>query len=158
MLLTAFKGKFNTSQLLLDGIHGDQIRKILLTNSFNACEREIREAIAACRPKHIISFGQKPLIDRLCIEPVACCQGDVICTSFAISLVEASLTAHGIPYIISENPSNYLCNHAYYHGLRYIAENELDTKMIFIHVPGRKNFRNLDKVAEWLLDFCRDRL
>lgn len=60
MLLTAFRGKYNTSQLLLDGIHGDQIRKILLTNSFAACEREIREAIAASRPEYVISFGQKP--------------------------------------------------------------------------------------------------
>lgn len=158
MLLTAFKGKYNTSKMLLDGAHGDQIHKLLLTNSFAACEREIREAIAACRPKYVISFGQKPLVDRLCIEPVACCQGDVICSSFDISLLEASLTAYGIPYIISETPSNYLCNHAYYYGLRYIAENKMDTKMIFIHVPDHRNFGNLEAVAAWLQDFCGDRL
>lgn len=158
MLLTAFKGTYNTSKMLLDGIHGGQIHKILLTNSFAACEREIREAIAACRPKYVISFGQKPLIDRLYIEPVACCQGSVIHSPFDISLLEVSLTAHDIRYKISETPSNYLCNHVYFHGLRYIAENEMDTKMIFIHVPNHRNFGNMEAVAAWLLDFCVDRL
>ncbi len=46
MLLTAFKGKYNTSKMLLDGVHGNQIHKILLTNSFAVCEQQIREAVA----------------------------------------------------------------------------------------------------------------
>lgn len=50
MLLTAFKGKYNTSKMLLDGIHGDQIHKILLTNSFAVCEQQIRKrSLRGCR-------------------------------------------------------------------------------------------------------------
>lgn len=158
MLLTAFKGNNNTSKILLDSVYGDHIHKKLLTNSFPACEREIIEAIAAYRPDHVISFGQKPLIDRLYIEPVACSNGEILESAFSISALKDSLSAYGIPFEVSDNPSNYLCNHAYYHGLQYIEKNRLHTKMVFIHVPGRKCFENMDAVVAWLHDFCGDRL
>lgn len=45
ILLTAFKGNNNSSKILLDSISGDNIRKKLLTNSFDACEQEIIESI-----------------------------------------------------------------------------------------------------------------
>lgn len=158
MLLTAFKGNYNTSKLLLDGLQGDYIYKKLLTNSFTACEREIVEAIAAYQPEHVISFGQKPMVNSLYIEPAASNNGEIMKSTFNISALINSLSAYGIPYKVSKNPSNYLCNHAYYHGLQYIEKNGLNIKMIFIHVPDRKRFENMDAVAAWLHDFCRDRL
>lgn len=158
MLLTAFKGKYNTSKMLLDGVDGSHIHRKLLTNSFAACEREIVEAIAAYQPEHVISFGQKPMVNSLYIEPAASNNGEIMKSTFNISALINSLSVYGIPYKVSENPSNYLCNHAYYHGLQYIEKNGLNTKMIFIHVPDRKRFENMDAVAAWLHDFCRDRL
>lgn len=158
MLLTAFKGNNNASKILLDGVNCSNIHKKLLTNSFTACEREITEAIAAYQPEHVISFGQKPMVNSLYIEPTASNNGEFVESTFNISALINSLSAYGIPYKVSENPSNYLCNHAYYHGLQYIEKNGLNTKMIFIHVPDRKRFENMDTVAAWLHDFCRDRL
>ena len=46
ILLTAFKGNNNSSKILLDSISSDNIRKKLLTNSFDACEQEIIDAIS----------------------------------------------------------------------------------------------------------------
>ena len=46
ILLTAFKGNNNSSKILLDSISGDNIRKKLLTNSFDICEQEIIDAIS----------------------------------------------------------------------------------------------------------------
>ena len=33
---------------------------------------------------------------------------------------------------------NSYCNELYWNGLRYIKESQLDTKMVFIHVPYEK--------------------
>jgi pyrrolidone-carboxylate peptidase len=40
---------------------------------------------------------------------------------------------------ISENAGKYLCNNIYYKGLKYIFDNKLKTKMIFIHIPYLNN-------------------
>ena len=40
---------------------------------------------------------------------------------------------------ISENAGNYLCNNIYYNGLKYIYEQKLITKMIFLHISLIKN-------------------
>ena len=154
ILLTAFKGNNNSSKILLDSISGDNIRKKLLTNSFDACEQEIVEAISIFQPEYVISFGRKPVINRLYIEPAACNECDCIRTNFDISVLEKSLSKHDLPYKVSSKLSNYLCNHAYYCGLRYIEKNTAETKMIFIHIPDMKNIQNMDSVISWLNDFC----
>lgn len=86
------------------------------------------------------------------------CEREIMESAFSISALKDSLSAYGIPFEVSDNPSNYLCNHAYYHGLQYIVKNRLHTKMVFIHVTGRKRFENMDAVVAWLHDFCGDRL
>ena len=49
--------------------------------------------------------------------------------------------------LISNNAGNYLCNNLYYYGLRYIKENKLKTKMLFIHIPKIKNISNIEIIA-----------
>ena len=154
ILLTAFKGNNNASKILLDRIGGENITKTLLTNSYEACERELLEAISSCNPDYIISFGRKPVINRLYIETTAQKNGSSINTNFDILLLEESLKEHGLPFRISTSPGNYLCNHVYYHGLNYIEKNRAETKMIFIHVPDVKRFQNINTVVSWLNDFC----
>lgn len=156
ILLTAFKGSNNSSKILLDMASGSNITKNLLTNSFDACEREIVRYISECSPKYVISFGRKPVINRLYIEPIAC--RDDVCnnTNFDISLLKDSLTGYGVRYKVSDKPSNYLCNHAYFAGLEYIKQSKSETKMIFIHTPDMKRFQNIDLVSEWLSDFCTE--
>lgn len=48
---------------------------------------------------------------------------------------------------ISSDAGNYLCNNLYYHGLKYIYENSLETNMLFIHIPKNKNISNIDEMA-----------
>ena len=154
ILLTAFKGNNNASKLLLDRISGENIIKVQFTNSFEACEREVISAISSCRPNYVISFGRKPVINRIYIETTACKDDSCINTNFDVLLLKESLKTYGIPFKISAKPSNYLCNHVYYHGLDYIGRNRSETKMIFIHVPDVKRFQNIDSVVSWLNDFC----
>lgn len=52
------------------------------------------------------------------------CEREIMESAFSISALKDSLSAYGIPFEVSDNPSNYLCNHAYYHGLQYIEKTD----------------------------------
>jgi pyrrolidone-carboxylate peptidase len=41
------------------------------------------------------------------------------------------LSESGFKYVISNNAGNYLCNHIYYHGLKFISEYDKKPGMIF---------------------------
>jgi pyrrolidone-carboxylate peptidase len=155
ILLTGFKGNGNSSKILLDGVTDDNVKKKLLTNSFEVCGKEMIEAVSLLQPEYVISFGRKPVINRLYIEPVACNNGKCIKSAFDIAILEHSLSEHNLQYKLSSKPSNYLCNHAYYCGLNYVEKNILKTKIIFLHVPDMKNIQNMDSLILWLNDLCR---
>lgn len=154
VLLTAFKGNNNSSKLLLDKVNSGNITKKLLTNSFDGCERELLRYISIYNPEYIISFGRKPLIDKLYIETAACCDNLCISTNFDISFLKKSLQGMNLPFKLSDKAGNYLCNYVYYKGLEFLKQSNSKAKMIFIHVPDVKRFQNIDVVASWLNDFC----
>lgn len=154
VLLTAFKGNNNSSKLLLDKVNSGNITKKLLTNSFDGCERELLRYISIYNPEYIISFGRKPLIDKLYIETAACCDNLCISTNFDISFLKKSLQGMNLPFELSDKAGNYLCNYVYYKGLEFLKQSNSKAKMIFIHVPDVKRFQNIDVVASWLNDFC----
>lgn len=154
ILLTAFKGNNNSSKLLLDKVNGGNITKKLLTNSFDGCVRELLRYISIYNPEYIISFGRKPLINKLYIEISACCDDLCISTNFDISFLQKSLQDADLSFEYSDNAGNYLCNHVYYKGLEFLKQSNSKAKMIFIHVPDMKRFQNIDVVASWLNDFC----
>ncbi|MEE1019306.1 MAG: hypothetical protein UH824_07490 [Acutalibacteraceae bacterium] len=156
ILLTAFKGECNSSKLLLDKVCDDNIVKKLLTNSFGSCEREIVQYICEYDPEYVISFGQKPHSDCLYIEPTACHNGVCIDTDFDVSNLQSSLNRSGIACTVSDKPTAYLCNHAYFFGLDLIQKSRLNTKMVFIHLPSVRQFQNIDSVARWVSNFCRN--
>lgn len=154
VLLTAFRGDNNASKLLLDKVNGGNITKKLLTNSFDGCEREILRYISVYNPEYIISFGRKPLINKLYIETSACCDDLCISTNFDISFLIKSLQGVNLPFKMSDKAGNYLCNYVYYKGLEFLKQSNSKARMIFIHVPDVKRFQNIDVVASWLNDFC----
>ena len=53
--------------------------------------------------------------------------------------------------IISNNAGNYLCNNIYYYGLKYIKDNNLKTKMIFIHIPKKDKISNVENLAKHII-------
>lgn len=52
-----------------------------------------------------------------------------------------------IEFCISHDVDSYLCNRIYYEGLSYIYQNQLSTKMIFIHVPIIDKVYDFDVLA-----------
>jgi hypothetical protein len=127
-LYTAFKGFHNTSFQLVSQLCGD---KLFLTNSFQGLEKEILSL--GTDYDAIYMFGiDKNLRNGIRIETCANYNGESVNTSFDIITLEKAIKNLGVSYIISNKPTEYLCNAAYYHMLKK------NRNTVFIHIPSMK--------------------
>lgn len=130
VLYTGFKGRNNSSYQLLSEISGE---KLFLTNSFEGLKRDIMNIsdIYAL----VIMFGlDTNLKDAVRMELVAEYEGRIEITKADCAAICRCLEENDIQCIVSENPTQYLCNSAYYHMLR-----KTEGKAVFIHIPSIKN-------------------
>ena len=131
-LYTAFKGFHNTSFQLVSQLCGD---KLFLTNSFQGLEKEILSL--GTDYDAIYMFGiDKNLRNGIRIETCANYNGELLETSFDIVTLEKVIKDLGISYIISNKPTAYLCNAAYYYMLKK------NRNTVFIHIPSIKGMNN----------------
>lgn len=146
ILYTAFKGKTNSSKILLDKISNQN--KLYLTNSFITSVYELEQELKRKHYDLIISFGQAFLdLDTIQIETLAKVKEDTYKTKYDYSELKNKLE-NKYKVIISKNASNYLCNNIYYHGLKLIEENNYNTNIIFIHIPKINNISDIDALAD----------
>lgn len=144
VLCTGFNGKNNSSKVLLDFI--TNVDKLYLKNSFNTSVKQLIDKIKNNEYDLIISFGQAPLMkDTIKIETKAILN-DSYETNYDYKELYNNINKY-YNVLISNNAGNYLCNNLYYYGLRYIKENKLKTKMLFIHIPKIKNISNIEIIA-----------
>ena len=145
ILYTAFKGKNNSSKLLLDYIVANN--KLYLTNSFKTSVVELKNKLKKNDYDLIVSFGQAPLdTDVIKIETTAKDKLKYV-TSYDYSVLYNKLRKE-YEVIISNDAGSYLCNNIYYNGLKYIIENKLKTKMIFIHIPNKEKITDIEKLSK----------
>ena len=149
ILYTAFNGKTNSSKVLLDNIESDN--KLYLKNSFYGSVEQLYKELNNKKYDLIISYGQAPLDkDTIKIEKTA--RGDEIYnTDYDYSIIKNSLEKE-YKVILSSDAGNYLCNNLYYYGLKYIKDNKIKTKMIFIHIPKIKNISDINVLAERIIN------
>lgn len=153
ILITGFKGKTNSSSVLLYNIHlGKSIDRLELTNSFSTSKEELIKVLKN-NYKYVIAFGQKPNSNRVNIEILANKNETELTTNFPYKELKEILDKEKIENDISMNAGKYLCNNAYFEGLNYIKNNKLKTKMIFIHIPSLKDKYDFDKLASALSEF-----
>lgn len=130
VLYTGFKGRNNSSYQLLSEISGE---KLFLTNSFEGLKRDIMSISDTY--DLVIMFGlDTNLKDTVRIECVAEYEGRIETTKADYAALCRCLEENDIQCIVSENPTQYLCNAAYYHMLH-----KTDGKAVFIHIPSIKN-------------------
>ena len=145
ILYTAFKGKNNSSKLLLNHIVANN--KLYLTNSFKTSVVELKNKLKKNDYDLIVSFGQAPLdTDVIKIETTAKDKLKYV-TSYDYSALHNKLRKE-YEVIISNDAGNYLCNNIYYNGLQYIIENKLKTKMIFIHIPNKEKITDIERLSK----------
>ena len=148
ILLTAFCG--TSAELLVKGIELDSQYQVLYLPNDKVKDSELLiEALQQEHFDHVISLGQRPNIkDKVYIETRARKGGGVLSTAFECERLKRCLEQNGLHVKISDNAGTSYCNELYWNGLRYILERELDTQMVFIHVPFEKNISNLKHFVE----------
>lgn len=141
VLLTAFYGKYNSSNMLVN-IIDENIDKLILTNSFIKLEQELNN-VALEEYDLILMFGiNKILKDEIRLEQTAKLD-DMLNTCIDIKLI-CELCNKYIKTSINNVPTKYLCNRAYYHTLK----RNLNT--LFIHIPGFSKITNMNLLADMI--------
>ena len=129
ILYVGFKGIHNSSNKLVNHICGE---RTFLTNSFNGLKRDIQEIDD--NYDFVYMFGlDKTLKDSVRIEKCAEKSGNDISTKADTEKIMNELQKSKVKCIISEKPTHYLCNEAYY----YIM-NRMKCPVVFIHIPTLK--------------------
>lgn len=151
ILFTAFSE--TSSELLLqeNGWQG-----LFLPSDRKKDGKLLTREISSGKYDFVFSFGQKPNIrDKVYIETTARNpeapagrQEDVLETGFDWERLARAFRMRQMEVRVSHNAGTSFCNYVYWSGLKYIRENDLDVKMVFVHIPMRKNISNFG-------EFCR---
>ena len=145
-LFIGFRGKHNASAMLAHQLSKDSL---LLTNSFAGLERDILSV--AEDYDFVCMFGvDKTLNDAVRIEQCAMLQGIKASSTYDIQDLSRKMVEHNIHHSISNVPTQYLCNAAYYHIL---CKN---TNSVFIHIPSIRGMD--DSLMDRLLTLFRKML
>jgi pyroglutamyl-peptidase len=148
VLVGGFRGKTNPSKLIIDKITCKHtLEKLYLVNSFEVSKKQLEGLLQKQSYDWILIFGQKPEVKSIYLEQQACINGHKLTAGHNYAGLEKLLNYSGFTVKLSNNAGNYLCNHIFYIGLKHIEDNNLNTRMIFIHIPGIKNIENIDGLA-----------
>ncbi len=141
ILLTAFRG--TSSEELLRQMQ--KYRTLILPNDKIRDSENVISCISNNNTDYIISFGQKPNIkDKIHIE--TCARGREVCltTDFDADRLKNLFEQAGISAKISQNAGTSFCSRLYLNVLLHLKQHKADTKMIFIHIPFKKNISDFD--------------
>ena len=148
VLYTAFNGKDNSSKILLDNIKISDENKLYLRNSFITSVKQLQKKIKLDNYDLIVSFGQAPLEqDNIRIEVVGKDQTEIYESDFDYSQLKEKLEKNNYKTDVSRDAGNYYCNNIFFNGLKYIKENNLKCKMIFIHIPFTDKIGNIEELS-----------
>lgn len=148
ILLTAFCGTSAAHMLEKER----DCRTLFLPNDKVRDSEILIDAISKETFGYVICFGQKPLIvDKVFIETTAG-HGEIsIKTNFDCEKLKQVFEQKGIAAKLSHNAGTSFCNALYLNGLRYIFQNHMETKMVFVHIPFGKNITDFDGFCKRIL-------
>lgn len=129
-LLIGFKGKNNLSGELVKAPGRDYC---LLTNSFGGVKKDI-DAIDAAYDSVILFGVDKNLAGTVRIERTAEKDGIRCSSRLDLERMTDGFREAGLEAKVSETPTAYLCNEAYWHLLR-----KFSGRAVLIHIPTMKN-------------------
>ena len=140
ILLTAFRG--SSAEILIKD--WDTYPKNILPNDKIRDSELLIASLEKEKYDYIISFGQKPNIkDKVYIETTGK-QGNVcIETKFPWNKLRYLFEEKGLCTAVSHNAGTSFCNQLYYNALQYFRQSNVNTKMIFIHIPFEKNISDM---------------
>lgn len=78
-----------------------------------------------------------------------------ITTNFDCEELRKHFNKNGLITKISNNCGTSYCNKLYLNVLKFILQNGMDTKMVFIHIPFEKNITVFDDFSKKIFDAIR---
>ncbi|MGN0352471.1 MAG: hypothetical protein ACI4ES_12535 [Roseburia sp.] len=134
ILYVGFKGKNNSSNNVVSQIDGETF---YLTNSFKGLRSDIDRITKSY--DLIFMFGlDKSLHEEIRIEKVAKNDEIQLQTTMNINYYADLAKANGITCKVSDKPTAYLCNDAYFYMLM-----KMKCPVLFIHIPTSKNMSSI---------------
>lgn len=129
LLYVAFKGNGNSGNKIVRSLSGD---KVFLTNSYIGLKKDIDNINSTY--DLVYMFGlDKELQGNIRIDCVAGRGDEYLCSDLDFNSIAAKLNKNGIVTNISNLPTHYLCNEAYWYMLR-----KFNGHVVFFHVPSIK--------------------
>lgn len=153
ILLTAFNG--SSAELMIKNIK--RYKTLFLPNDKVKDSQKLIDIISKEKFDYVISFGQRPNIkNKIHIETTAKDGEFCISTNFDCDELKNIFEQKGIISKISHNAGTSFCNQLYMNGLKYILNNGLNMKMVFIHIPFTKNILDFDIFCKRMCDAIAD--
>ncbi len=149
ILYAGFKGKNNSSKLLLDALNCDSGDKLYLTNSYQASVHELVSRIQDNSYERVLIFGQWGSVKAgaVRVETLAKKGRYRRLATISYRTLTQRLERAGLTVQISEYAGNWLCSNVYYYGLKCVEEGRLDCQMVFIHLPKAKQVSDFERLA-----------
>ncbi len=132
--LLSLMDQYRPSLILMFGVHEEAVRPRLERVALNFDHAEIADNDGDQRQSCPIRDGA-----ALALE-----------TSVNVAATREALAARGHTVDISHHAGTYVCNHAYYMALDYLARSKSKTPCLFIHIPAFK-----DKPGEEIASLTR---
>ena len=152
-MVCGFKGETNSAKILLDKISTSN--KIFLENDMDKSVAQIIDAIKDNTFDLVVQIGQgSGLVRCIDIEKSVSQGADVFMSNYDFTAMRNFLMDAGYHVNVTHENTNFLCNNAFFHTLKYISENNLKTQSIAIHIPSMSDsILCKNKLAETLSEF-----
>ena len=155
ILICGFAGESNSSKILLDKITACD--KIYLENDMDKSVAQIINAISKGHYDLVIQIGQgSGLVRCIDIEKSVSQGTEVFMSNYDYTNMRNHFLDAGYHVNVTHENSNYLCNNAFFNTLKYISQNNLNTKSITIHIPPMsESILCKSKLADVLNNFLK---
>lgn len=132
-IFIGFKGKNNNSSIIAQTLAENYGHCLLLTNSFYGVQKDIEDIADVYQTAFLFGID-KTLRNEIRIETIAQKSSEKYRTKIDFQKLSGRFEAAGILCTISDSPTFYLCNEAYWFALQKFKGNA-----ILIHIPTIKN-------------------
>jgi pyroglutamyl-peptidase len=98
---------------------------------FQQAPLQVIALVNRLRPDGVVCCGMSEQRSQLTLESRAIARHETLTTPFDLDEL-----ATGLPHVtISDDAGRFVCNYLYYSLLRYIRDQRLSTRCLFVHVP-----------------------
>lgn len=153
ILIAGFEGKDNSAKILLDCLkQKNNVDILYLKNDFEISGKQIEEKLIQ-EYEYVLIFGQKPNTKNIYLENNAILEDTKLITDYYYGVLKEILENNNYKVSSSNDAGNYLCNNVFFRALNFKQENNLKSKIAFIHIPTIANIKDVKHLANVLLNY-----